>query len=391
MAYRSGRHFLQIPGPSPVPERILRAMDMPIIDHRGPDFAALGARVLEKLKGVFKTEQPVIIYPTSGTGAWEAALVNVLSPGDKILMYETGQFATLWCELATRIGLEPVLIPGDWRHGIDPQAIASRLQADGDQQLKAVCCVHNETSTGILSDIAAVRKAIDATGHPALLVVDTISGLGCAEYRHDEWQVDVTISCSQKGLMLPPGAGFNCLSRKALDAHEHSGLKKSYWDWGPMLGNNANGYFPYTPATALLYGLDEALKLLLEEEGLEHVFARHQRHAMATRTAVGHWGLEVLCQVEEQHSPVLTAVVLPDGHDADHVRETILNKFDMSLGTGLGKVKGKVFRIGHLGDINDLTLVATLGGVEMGLQLAGVPIQAGGCQRAMDYLRATAS
>ncbi len=390
MAHRAGRHFLQIPGPSPVPERVLRAMDMQVIDHRGPEFGELGARVLEKLKGVFKTECPVIVFPASGTGAWEAALVNVLSPGDKVLMYETGQFATLWDELANRIGIVPEFIGGDWRHGVDPEKIAARLREDTDHEIKAVCCVHNETSTGVTSRIANVRKAIDSTGHPALFMVDTISGLGSADYRHDEWGVDVTITGSQKGLMLPPGLSFNCVSKKALDAHENSGFQKSYWDWGPMLGNNASGFFPYTPATNLLYGLEEALKIILDEEGLENIFVRHQRHAKATRIAVEAWGLETLCQVEEEHSPVLTAVVVPDGHDADHVRKIIHDKFDMSLGTGLGKVKGKVFRIGHLGDINDLTLLGALSGVEMGLELAGVPITKGGVQAAMDYLAKTA-
>jgi alanine-glyoxylate transaminase/serine-glyoxylate transaminase/serine-pyruvate transaminase len=390
MAHRAGRHFLQIPGPSPVPERVLRAMDMQVIDHRGPEFGELGARVLEKLKGVFKTESPVIVFPSSGTGAWEAALVNVLSPGDKVLMYETGQFATLWEELANRIGIVPEFIGGDWRHGVDPEKIATRLREDTDHEIKAVCCVHNETSTGVTSQIGKVRKAIDSTGHPALFMVDTISGLASADYRHDQWGVDVTITGSQKGLMLPPGLGFNCVSKKALEAHENSGFQKSYWDWGPMLGNNASGFFPYTPATNLLYGLEEALKIILDEEGLENVLVRHQRHAKATRIAVEAWGLETLCQVEEEHSPVLTAVVVPDGHDADHVRKVIHEKFDMSLGTGLGKVKGKVFRIGHLGDINDLTLIGALSGVEMGLELAGVPITKGGVQAAMDYLAETA-
>ena len=390
MAYKSGRHFLQIPGPSPVPDRVLRAMDMPVIDHRGPTFGALGARVLEKLKGVFKTEQPVILFPASGTGAWEAALVNVLSPGDKVLMYETGQFAALWQELATRIGLKPEFIAGDWRHGVDPEKVAARLREDTKLEIKAVCCVHNETSTGVRSKIGDVRKAIDATGHPALFLVDSISGLGSADYRHDEWGVDVTISGSQKGLMLPPGISFNCVSKKALDAHENSGFKKSYWDWGPMLGNNAGGFFPYTPATNLLYGLEEALKMLLDEEGLENVFKRHKRYSKATRLAVEAWGLEVLCLNDDEHSPILTTVMVPEGHDADHVRKVILDKFDMSLGTGLGKVKGKVFRIGHLGDINDLTLVGALAGVEMGLELAGVPIKRGGVQAAMASLAASA-
>ncbi len=390
MAHRSGRHFLQIPGPSPVPDRVLRAMDNPTIDHRGPEFGELGSRVLERCKEVFKTEQPVIVFPSSGTGAWEAALVNTLSPGDKVLMFETGQFATLWQEMANRIGLDVTFVSGDWRHGVDPSEVEKRLKADTKHEYKAVCCVHNETSTGVTSRIGEVRKAIDRAGHPALFMVDTISGLASADFRHDEWKVDVSVSCSQKGLMLPPGLGFNCVSKKALDAAEHSKFTKSYWDWGPMLGNNASGFFPYTPATNMLYGLEESLKMLLDDEGLENVFARHKRHAKATRLAVEHWGLEVLCQNEDEHSPVLTAVLLPDGHDADKVRKVILDKFNMSLGTGLGKVKGKVFRIGHLGDINDLTLVGTLGGVEMGLALAGVPIKKGGAQAAMDYLAETA-
>lgn len=387
MAYRSGRHFLQIPGPSPIPERVMRAMDMPVIDHRGPEFGELGERVLDKLKGVFKTEQPVVVFPSSGTGAWEAALVNVMSPGDKVLMYETGHFATLWCELATRIGLVPELVAGDWRHGVDAGQVAERLSRDKEHAIKAVCCVHNETSTGVTSGIPAVRAAIDAVDHPALLLVDSISGLACIDYRHDEWGVDITVSGSQKGLMLPPGLGFNCLSRAALESHEHSEFKKSYWDWSPMLGNNASGFFPYTPATPLLYGLEEALKILLDEEGLESVFARHERHAAATRAALAHWGLENLSVLPEEHSPVLTAVVLPDGHDADKVRELILDRFDMSLGTGLGRVKGKVFRIGHLGDLNDLTLLGALAGVEMGLVLSGVPVNQGGAQAAMVSLR----
>ncbi|WP_298718337.1 aminotransferase class V-fold PLP-dependent enzyme [uncultured Oceanisphaera sp.] len=388
MSYKSGRHFLQIPGPSPVPDRILRAMDYPTIDHRGPEFAELGKEVLAGIKRMFKTESPVIIYPASGTGAWEAALVNTLSAGDKVLMCETGQFATLWHELATKLGLEVEFIPGDWRHGADPQAIASHLQADTDHRIKAVCVVHNETSTGVTSRIAEVRKAIDGTGHPALFMVDTISGLASADYRHDEWGVDVTVSGSQKGLMLPPGISFNALSDKALKAAEQATLPKSYWDWQPMLASNATGYFPYTPATNLLYGLKEAIGML-EEEGLEQVFARHQRHAEATRRAVRAWGLEVLCLNEQEHSPVLTTVLLPEGQDADQLRKVILDRFDMSLGAGLGKLKGRVFRIGHLGDINDLTLLGTLSGVEMGLACAGVPHQSGGVQAAMAYLSDT--
>lgn len=390
MAYKSGRHFLQIPGPSNVPDRVLRAMDYPTMDHRSPAFAELGHRVLENCKQVFKTEQPVIVFPSSGTGAWEAALINTLSPGDKVLMFETGQFATLWQEMATRIGLEVVLVPGDWRHGVDAAEAESRLKDDKNHEIKAVCCVHNETSTGVTSKIAPVRKAIDAANHPALLMVDTISSLASVDYRHDEWGVDITVAGSQKGLMLPPGLGFNAVSQKALKASENNGFKRSYWDWGPMLGNNANGFFPYTPATNLLYGLDEALKILLDEEGLENVFKRHERHAEATRRAVRGWGLEVLCLNEDEYSPVLTAVVVPDGHDADHVRKVIDEKFDMSLGTGLGKVKGRVFRIGHLGDFNDLMLTGTLTGVEMGLELAGVPIQKAGARAAMDYLVETA-
>lgn len=388
MSYKSGRHFLQIPGPSPVPDRILRAMDYPTIDHRGPEFAELGKEVLAGIKRMFKTESPVIIYPASGTGAWEAALVNTLSAGDKVLMCETGQFATLWHELATKLGLEVEFIPGDWRHGADPQAIASHLQADTGHSIKAVCVVHNETSTGVTSRIAEVRKAIDGTGHPALFMVDTISGLASADYRHDEWGVDVTVSGSQKGLMLPPGISFNALSDKALKAAEQANLPKSYWDWQPMLVSNATGYFPYTPATNLLYGLKEAIGML-EEEGLEQVFARHQRHAEATRRAVRAWGLEVLCLNENEHSPVLTTVLLPEGQDADQLRKVILDRFDMSLGAGLGKLKGRVFRIGHLGDINDLTLLGTLSGVEMGLACAGVPHQSGGVQAAMAYLSDT--
>lgn len=364
-------------------------MHSAVIDHRGPGFGELGARVLERMKLIFKTEQPVVIYPSSGTGAWEAALVNVLSPGDRVLMYETGQFASLWSDVAKRIGLVPEVIPSDWRSGVDVPRIAERLKADTEHSIKAVCCVHSETSVGVISPIAEVRAAMDDVGHPALLMVDTISGLAAVDYRHDEWGVDVSIAGSQKGLMLPPGLGFNCLSRRALEAHETSGFGRSYWDWGPMLGNNANGYFPYTPATALLYGLDEALTMLLDEEGLENTFARHIRMSEAACAAVRHWGLEVWCLDDDRHSPILTSVTMPDGVDADVVRNLILDKFDMSLGTGLGKVKGRIFRIGHLGDINDLTLLGALAGVEMGLVMAGVPITTGGCQAAMDHLRTT--
>ncbi len=385
MAFRSGRHFLQIPGPSNVPDRILRAIDAPTMDHRGPEFADLGHACLDGIKRIFKTENPVIIYPASGTGAWEAALVNCLNPGDQVLMFETGMFATLWNELAVRVGIKPEFIEGDWRGGADAARIEARLREDTAHEIKAVCVVHNETSTGATSNIANVRAAIDAAGHPALLLVDTISSLASIDYRHDEWGVDVTISGSQKGLMLPPGLSFNAVSDKALAAHENSTLARSYWDWSQMIANNKTGYFPYTPATNLLYGLKEALAMLFEE-GLENVFARHDRHAEATRRAVQAWGLEILCANPDEYSSVLTAVMVPDGHDADQVRGVILDNFDMSLGTGLGKVKGKIFRIGHLGDFNDLTLMGTLSGIEMGLGLAGVPHQKGGVQQAMNYL-----
>jgi len=389
MAHRAGPHFLQIPGPSNVPGRILRAIERPTIDHRGPDFQALAREVLDKVKPVFKTSNPVIIFPSSGTGAWEAALVNTLSPGDKCLMVETGQFATLWCELAERIGLKPELIPGDWRRGVDPAVIEDRLSKDKAHEIKAVCVVHNETSTGATSRIGEVRKAIDATGHPALFLVDTISGLASADYRHDEWGVDVTVTGSQKGLMLPPGLGFNAVSDKAIEASKTATSVRSYWDWNSQLGANPSGNFPYTPATNLLYGLLEACDMLMDE-GLDQVFARHDRHAEATRRAVRHWGLDIQCQEPLDYSPVLTGVVMPDGVDADAVRKVILERFDMSLGAGLGKVKGKMFRIGHLGDFNDLMLCGTLSGVEMGLRLAGVPIETGGVQAALDYLSGNA-
>jgi len=385
----AGRHFLQIPGPSPVPDRILKAMAMPVIDHRGPDFQKLGHRVLDGIKTIFKTKNPVIIYPASGTGAWEAALSNTLSPGDKVLMYETGHFATLWKKMAEKLGIEPEFIESDWRAGVDPDRIADRLKADTDHAIKAVCVVHNETSTGATSRIAEVRAAIDATGHPALLMVDTISGLASAEYEHDAWGVDVTVSGSQKGLMLPPGISFNAVSDKAQEVAKSATLPKLFWSWEEMIANNKNGFFPYTPATNLLYGLAEAIDML-HEEGLDRVFARHERHGEATRRAVAAWGLENLCTNPKHFSPVLTAVVLPDGHDADAFRKIVLDNFDMSLGTGLSKVAGKVFRIGHLGDINDLTLLGTLAGVEMSLGLAGVPYQPGGTQVAMSYLADTA-
>jgi len=386
MARTPGRHFLQIPGPTNVPDRVLRAIDMPTMDHRGPEFAALGKAVLAGMKRVFKSPKgEVVIYPASGTGAWEAALVNTLSPGDRVLMCETGQFATLWHKLATRLGLDIEFIAGDWRHGADPAEIEKCLRADAEKRIKAVCVVHNETSTGVTSRIADVRKAIDAAEHPALFMVDTISSLASIDYRHDEWGVDVTVAGSQKGLMLPPGLSFNCISAKALEAGKAAKLPKSYWAWDEMLTNGRNGYFPYTPATNLLYGLREAI-VMLEEEGLENVFARHQRHAEATRRAVRAWGLEVLALDPRETSGSLTAVLVPAGHDADRVRKVILETFDMSLGTGLGKLAGKVFRIGHLGDFNDLALMGTLAGVEMGLALAGVPVKAQGVQAAMAYL-----
>jgi alanine-glyoxylate transaminase/serine-glyoxylate transaminase/serine-pyruvate transaminase len=387
MARHPGRHFLQIPGPTNVPDRVLRAIDFPTMDHRGPDFADLGKNVLAGMKRVFKsTRGEVVIYPASGTGAWEAALVNTLSAGDRVLMAETGHFATLWHKLATRLGLEVELIAGDWRHGADPEAIEKRLRADGGRSIKAVCVVHNETSTGAVSRIADVRRAIDAAAHPALFMVDTISSLASLDYRHDEWGVDVTVAGSQKGLMLPPGLSFNCISPKALDAMKAARLPRSYWAWDEMLASGKGGYFPYTPATNLLYGLREALKMLLDEEGLDAVFARHQRHGEATRRAVRAWGLEVLALDAREYSGSLTAVLLPAGHDADRLRKVILDAFDMSLGTGLGKLAGKVFRIGHLGDFNDLTLMGTLAGVEMGLALAGVPAKQEGVRAAMAYL-----
>jgi alanine-glyoxylate transaminase/serine-glyoxylate transaminase/serine-pyruvate transaminase len=389
MSHKAGRHFLQIPGPTNVPDRVLRAIDMPTMDHRGPDFAALGHEVLGGLKDVFKSAQPVVIYPASGTGAWEAALVNTLSPGDKVLMFETGHFATLWHRMATRLGLQVELVGTDWRRGADPAIVEAKLKEDKAKTIKAVCVVHNETSTGVTSRIGAIRKAIDAAGHPALYLVDTISSLASIDYRHDEWGVDVTVAGSQKGLMLPPGLSFNCISAKAQQASKNAKLPRSYWSWDEMLANNKTGYFPYTPATNLLYGLREALRML-REEGLENVFARHDRHAEATRRAVRAWGLEVLCAVPEEYSSSLTAVMTPAGHDADQLRKKILDAFDMSLGTGLGKLAGKVFRIGHLGDFNDLALLGTLAGVEMGLELAGVPHRKGGVQAAMEFLAASA-
>jgi alanine-glyoxylate transaminase/serine-glyoxylate transaminase/serine-pyruvate transaminase len=362
-------------------------MDKQVLDHRGPEFQELGQRVLAGMKTIFKTQGPVFVYPASGTGAWEACLVNTLSPGDKVLMYETGHFATLWKAMAETLGLIPEFIGSDWRSGADAGAIEARLRQDRGGEIKAVCVVHNETSTGATSRIDEVRRAIDAAGHPALLFVDTISSLASVDYRHDEWGVDVTVSCSQKGLMLPPGLSFNAVSAKALQASKTARLPKSYWSWDAMVGPNAQGFFPYTPATNLLYGLSAAIDML-HEEGLDRVFARHQRHAEATRRAVRAWGLEILCRDPKYYSPVLTAVVMPEGHNADHLRKIVLDNFDMSLGTGLTKVAGKVFRIGHLGDINDLTILATLAGVEMSLNLAGVPHRPEGVAAAMAYLTA---
>jgi alanine-glyoxylate transaminase/serine-glyoxylate transaminase/serine-pyruvate transaminase len=380
-----GRHFLQIPGPSPVPDRVLRAMDMPVIDHRSAQFAELAQTVFRGCQKVFQTEGAVIIFPSSGTGAWEAAIVNTLSAGDKVLMVETGHFATLWRNMAARWGIDVEFMPGDWRHGADPAAIEARLAQDTAHTIKAVMVVHNETSTGATSRIAEIRAALDKTAHPALLLVDTISSLGSVDYRHDEWKVDVTVSCSQKGFMLPPGLGFNAVSQKARAAAKTNKMPRSYWDWEEMLKPNANGFFPYTPATNLLYGLREAIAMLLEE-GLENVFARHKRLAAAARTAVGHWGLEVLCVEPAEYSPVLTAVLMPPGHDADQFRKVVLERCNMSLGSGLGKVAGKVFRIGHLGECNELTILGALSGVEMGLAAAGVPHRSGGVEAAIKSL-----
>ena len=390
----TGRHFLQIPGPSPVPDRVLRAMSLPTIDHRGPEFAALGLKVLADIKQVFKTKQPVMIYPASGTGAWEAALVNTLSAGDHVLMYETGHFAALWQKLAARLGLKTEIIttPGaePWRHGVQASLIEERLRLDTAHAIRAVCVVHNETSTGVTSNIAAVRKAIDAAKHPALLLVDTISGLASADYRHDEWGVDVSISGSQKGLMLPPGISFNALSTKAIEASKKATLPKAFWAWDEIIEMNKIGYWPSTPNTNLLYALSEACDMLLEH-GLDTVFARHQRWAEGVRSAVKAWGLQIQCADAAVYSPILTGVMTPEGVDADVVRKIIYERFDCSLGTGLGKVKGKMFRIGHLGDCNDLTLMAALSGCEMGLKLAGVKLAGSGVQATMDYFSSHAA
>lgn len=386
MTLHTGRHFLQVPGPTNVPDQVLRAMAAPTIDHRGPEFAALTLRLLEALKPVFGTAGPVVIYPASGTGGWEAALVNTLSPGDRVLCFETGHFATLWRNMASGLGLDVEFVPGDWRHGADPRAAQEMLAADTSRSIKAVCVVHNETSTGVTSRVADIRRAIDAAGHPALLLVDAVSSLGSIDYRHDEWGVDVTVAGSQKGLMLPPGLGFNAVSARALQASRTAALPRAFWDWKPVIEANAKGFFPYTPATNLLYGLEESLAML-QAEGLADVFARHARYAEATRAAVRAWGLEIVCADEREHSATVTAVRMPEGHDADKVRQIILERFDMSLGTGLGRLAGRVFRIGHLGHLGDLALAGTLAGVQMGLQLAGEPIDPSGMDAALDVLR----
>lgn len=384
---KAGRHFLQIPGPTPVPDSVLRAMNAQILDHRGPAFQQLALRVLDKVRTVFKTKSHVVIFPASGTGAWEAALVNTLNPGDKVLMYETGQFATLWHNMAKRLGLVPDFIASDWRTGVDPQKIEEKLRDDKAHEIKAVCIVHHETSGGLLSDVAAVRRAIDAASHPALLMVDTVSGLGSADLRHDEWGIDVTVAGSQKGLMLPPGLAFTAISAKAIKASEKAAQPKAYWVWEDMITANKNGFFPYTPATGLLYGLDVAIDLL-HEEGLDNVFARHHRWGVATRACVKHWGLENLCRDERYYSPVMTAVMMPDGKGADAFRKVALDAFDISLGAGLNKVADKIFRIGHLGDSNDLTILGALSGVEMSLELAGIKHNKGGVQAAMASIAA---
>jgi alanine-glyoxylate transaminase / serine-glyoxylate transaminase / serine-pyruvate transaminase len=386
----TGRHFLQIPGPTNVPYRVLRAMDRPVLDHRSAEFAQLSLEVLQGIRGIFQTSSPVIIYASSGSGAWEAALVNTLSPGDKILLFETGRFSELWRQIAERFGLVVEYVPGTWRRGIAASDVEARLGADASHSFKAVLAVHNETSTGVTSNIAEIRRVMNQLRHPALLMVDTVSGLGSADYRHDEWQVDVSVSGSQKGLMLPPGLGFNAISEKALSATRTAKLPRSYWDWNEMLKFNAQGFFPSTPATNLLYALQESLRML-NEEGLTNVFHRHQRHACATRTAVRAWGLEIVCEEPSEYSNSVTAVYVPEGHDADRLRKIILDNFDMSLGAGLGKLAGKVFRIGHLGHFNDLMLAGTLSGVEMGLALAGIPHKEGGVQAALRELASTAA
>jgi alanine-glyoxylate transaminase/serine-glyoxylate transaminase/serine-pyruvate transaminase len=385
MTYQPGRHFLQIPGPTNVPDRVLRAIDKPTIDHRGPEFAQLAKACLEGMKTVFQTSDPVIIYTASGTGGWEAALVNTLSPGDKVIASDTGQFAALWAKMARNLGLDVDLIPSDWRHSIDPKEIASRLSADRDHEIKAVMAVHNETATGVKTDITRVRKVIDDAKHPALLMVDTVSSLGSIDYRHSEWRVDVSIGGSQKGLMLPPGLSFNAISAKALEATKTSRLPKSFWRWDEMLEANTKGFFPYTPATNLFYGLKEAL-VLLEEEGRENVFKRHSRHAEATRRAVRAWGLEICALDPCEYSDTVTTIFLPEGFEETAFRSLVLEKFNMSLGAGLGRLAGKVFRIGHIGNFNDLMLAGTLSGVEMGLEVAGIPHHKGGVAAALEYL-----
>jgi alanine-glyoxylate transaminase/serine-glyoxylate transaminase/serine-pyruvate transaminase len=382
---RPGKHLLQIPGPTNIPDRVLRAMSYPTIDHRGPDFAEITKRVLDRLKGIFKTTQPVIMYPASGTGAWEAAIVNTLNPKDKVLMFETGQFSYLWAEQAKKLSLDVELVPGDWRHGIDHKVVEQKLSQDKDHKIKALLVLHNETATGITNNIGNIRKAMDSAKHPALLLVDTISSLASIDYRHDEWKVDVTVCGSQKGLLLPPGLSFNAISQKALEAHSKSTMQKAYWDWKPMLENNKNGFFPYTPATNLIFGLDEALNMLMEE-GLENIFKRHTRLAEATRIAVRAWGLEILAKNPEEYSNTITAILLPEGYDSDSLRKVILDEYNMSLGMGLNKIKGKVFRIGHLGDFNDLMLAGALAGVEMGLKKSKIPFKSGGIMAAIDYL-----
>lgn len=386
--YLPGRHFLQIPGPSNVPDRILHAIAHPTIDHRGPQFQKISEQVLLGSRRIFKTSNPVVIFPTSGTGAWEAALLNTLNPGDKILMFETGHFATLWHTMARKFGLEVDFVPTNWRHGVDPQVVADKLKEDKDHRIKSINVVHNETSTGVTSRIAEIRKAIDQANHPALFMVDTISSLGSMDYRHEEWKVDVTVGCSQKGLMMPPGLGFNAVSEKAIEASKSNTFKRHFWDWNEMLKANENFFYPSTPCTNLLFGLREAIKML-EEEGLDNVFARHDRFAEATRRAVRAWGLEVLCEEPLEYSSVLTAVMMPEGKGADDLRKVILQNFNMSLGNGLGKVADKVFRIGHLGDLNDLSLIGTLAGVEMGLERSGVKHTRGGVAAAMEFLQSS--
>ena len=384
-AYKAGRHFLQVPGPTNIPDRVLQAMAFPAMDHRGPDFQNLSNSILKKIKLIFKSEDPVVIFPSAGTGAMEASLANTLSEGDKILMFETGHFATEWCQAARRYKLNVDFVPGDWRTGADPKIVEKKLSEDKNHEIKAVLITHNETSTGIKSQVEEIRKAIDSTNHPALFMVDTISSLGSYNYDHQKWKVDVTVGGSQKGLMCPPGLSFNAMSPKALEAYKKSNLTKSYFDWGQMLENNKNGFYPYTPAVNLLYALNEAVDMLLEE-GLENVFKRHKRHADATRIAVETWGLEILAKNPIERSDSITAIMVPDGHDSDNLRKIIYDNYNMSLGTGLNKVKGKVFRIGHLGDLNDLTLAGTLSGVEMGLKQSGIPFKKGGIMAALDFL-----